>query len=366
LGSIIKTPEPLESSFIPDKLFNRQQEITKINESVLLPVREGVASNIFIYGQSGAGKTVTLKYISSSASDIHIHYENAISVGSFKRICTKLVNSLGHQIPDNLPMDVVFKSLKKYSTKPIVLIVDECLNLVRTDPDGLYNIVRSAELYDIHMGIIMVSVDNPALHMTSRDIRKLGIFTEIKFLKYSKEDLYNILFHRSQVSLYESAVDHVLLESIADIAKKSGSARMAIEILQKSAFMAEYGGQKNISLENVRSASSMISPYITESKLMELDVRELLVLLSLCQLLDNMRDVNLDLIIPQINVNFESRSMDIPELSFIYRSLRHLESLDIIESAKESDGKGAGVKKRFFMNETPVNVMIQKIYDIID
>ncbi len=366
MGKIIKNPEPLETSYIPGYLINRDIEIDSLRKNVVFPVMRGLSSNIFIYGQSGTGKTVTLRFLASMETGCYFHYENAISVGSFKRIVVKILSSLGKQVSEKQPFDSLFMALKRSTSMPIILVVDECLNLVKTDPDGLYNVLRSAELYDLRMGLILASVDNPALHMTSREIRRIGIFNEMKFNKYSTSDLSGILDHRSKESLYDGVIEPDIIDGIASISERSGSARMAIEILQKAAFISDYDNRRTIDMETVRKASAMINPYITESKLMELDQKELLILLSICQILERNIDATMEHITDQIGVNFETRDQPIPDLPLIYRAIRHLESLDIVEGVRESLGRGKGVKKRFFMGDLPVSVLIQKIFEIIE
>ena len=365
MGKIIRKPDPLETAYIPGHLISRNAEMDSLRESVVLPVLNGLSSNVFIYGQSGTGKTVTLKFLASKEPACFFHYENAISAGSFKRIIVKVLNSLGKQALEKLPFDSLFMILKKSVNKPLIIMVDECLNLVKTDPDGLYNVLRSAELYGVRMGLILASVDNPALHMSSKEIRRIGIFNEMKFNKYSTSDLAVILEDRARESLYDGVIQRDVIDGIASICSKSGSARMAIEILQKAAFMSEYENMRSIGMENVRKASAMINPYITESKLIELDQKEMLILLSICQILERDGDTTMGNITTQIEINFETREQAAPELPLVYRAIRHLESLDILESVRESSGRGMGVKKRFFMSDVPVSVLIQKIYEII-
>ncbi len=366
MGKIVKIPEPLESSFVPSRLFSRESQINSLMESVVFPARERISSTFFVFGQSGTGKTVTLKYIKSTLSDFHVSYQNAIGISSFRTIAGRVMQSGVAGSVDKSSYELIFKNISRTFEKPILLIVDECLNLVRTDPEGLYQLTRSSELYGIHMGIILVSVDNPALHMSSGEIRRLGLFNEIRFPKYSVEELHGILEDRVSMSLFPGTISDSLLWNISEISSNSGSARMAIEILQKSAFMAEYAQSPSILPENIRSAASLINPYITESKLMEMDRRELIVLLSLCQLLDKISSVPVDDLEEQSKINFENYNLFPPDQSFIYRSVKHLETLDIITSTKKGQGKGSGVKKFLGINDTPVSTLMQKIYEILD
>lgn len=365
MGRIIKVPEPLESSFVPLQLFNRNEQIDYLMESVVLPAKSNMSSTVFINGQSGTGKTATLKRLKITLKDFHVSYQNAIGIMNFKTIASRILNGNLTQNYERGGYESIFRIISKNIEKPIILMVDECLNLVKSDPDGLYQMIRAGELYNLHMGMILASVDNAALHMASAEIRRLGLFHEIRFPRYSMEELYAILQDRATRSLFPGVISDQVLMDIAQTSASSGSARMAIEILQKSAFMAEYKGDRIINVEYTRAAASLINPYITESKLMELDRKELVILLSLCQSLEDNSSITLEILEGQAKINFENYGMGIVDQSFLYRAIRHMETLDIISSHKQGQGKGAGVRKLLSMNDTPVGTLREKIYEIL-
>ncbi len=365
MGWIVRFPDPLESSFVPPQLFNREEQIDSIMESVVFPARSSVSSTFFIYGQSGTGKTATLRHMRTVLNDFHVSYQNAIGVSTFKTIATRILNSSVSQNNEKGSYESIFRVISRTLKKPILLMIDESLNLVKSDPDGLYQMMRAGELYDVHMGMILASVDNAALHMSSAEIRRLGLFHEIRFPKYSTEELLEIVHDRVSRSLFPGVISDQVLMDIAQTSSGSGSARMAIEILQKSAFMAEYKGDRNITVEHTRAAASLINPYITESKLMELDRKELVILLSLCQLLENNSDTNVEALEEQTKINYENYGVESIDQSFLYRTVRHMETLDIISSHKQGQGKGSGVRKFISMNDTPVGTLMGKIYEIL-
>jgi Cdc6-related protein, AAA superfamily ATPase len=310
-------------------------------------------------------KQATMKHLKTLLRDFHVSYQNAIGTTSFKIIASRILNSHITQNYERNGYEAIFKLISKNIELPIILMVDECLNLVKSDPDGLYHMIRSAELYGLHMGMIFASVDNVALHMPSAEIRRLGLFHEMRFPRYSMKELYTILHDRVERSLYPGVISDQVMADIAQTSAGSGSARMAIEILQKSAFMAEYKGSESISVEYTRAAASLINPYITESKLMELDRKELVILLSLCEALENNSNIAIESLEEQAKINFENYSIGSIDQAFLYRAIRHLETLDIISSHKQGQGKGAGVRKILSMNDTPVGTLREKIYEIL-
>ncbi|EQD58903.1 cell division control protein 6 related protein, partial [mine drainage metagenome] len=177
----------------------------------------------------------------------------------------------------------IFKNISlSQSKKSILLIIDECANAVRKDPDGLYNILRAGELYGVTLGVILISVDDPLIYMSERERKTLGLFSGIKFPKYSENELYSILMQRVSLSLNDNTFTDENIQYISEISSAFGSARVAIELLQKSAYSAEYRGSDRISNDDIRAAKSMINPYLTESKLSELEKDDLLVLLTIC------------------------------------------------------------------------------------
>jgi cell division control protein 6 len=364
MKNIIRDPGPLENFFIPRNVIHRERQFRDIFSSVILPLRSGIGSTAFIYGQSGTGKTVTVRQIMEKEKDLHIFYENAISITSFKKVMGDLAASFGISIEGKISYESVFRLMQRVNNKQVLLIVDEALNLIRSDFEGLYSLMRSGELFGTSIGILIISVDNPALHLSAQDMRKLGIFNEIKFDRYTRNQILDILSSRASISLYGGSYSDEILSQIASLCEKSGSARMGIEILQKSAFGAQYRGADAIDLEDVRAAAAMINPFITESKLMELDFREILLLQSVCQNLINEGECTMESLSRSMAVNAEIHGIKQPDTAFIYRAIRHLETLDIVESRLESFGPGKGVRKKVYVNDVPVEVLMKKIQEI--
>ena len=280
---IVVNPAPLDTSYVPEKLFFRDDKIAAIQSSILNPSSSGISNNIIIHGASGTGKTSTVKFLMRDNKSII--YENALSFKNIKALLEHLLSRLGRPVSyRGLSFPDIFSTLNSIISfrGNTVLVIDEGTSLLKSDTDGLYNLLRAPEIYGTSLSTILISMENPFSYME----RKYGIMVELKFNKYSGTEIYRIISERATLSLENGTYNDSILKYISDISAPVGSARFAIELLQKAAYMAEYRLSGSIENDDVRSAVSLINPYITESKLSLLDKKELLVLLSICRAME--------------------------------------------------------------------------------
>jgi len=62
-NSIFKDKSMLQNSYHPKEIFHRDEQIKQI-ASILAPVLRGEkSSNLFLYGKTGTGKTLSIQYV---------------------------------------------------------------------------------------------------------------------------------------------------------------------------------------------------------------------------------------------------------------------------------------------------------------
>ncbi len=358
---IVANPAPLDTSYVPEKLFFRDDKIAIIQSAVLGPSGVGISNNIIIHGDSGTGKTSTVK--SLMRDNKSIIYENALSFNNIKALLEHVLSRLGRPVSyRGLSFPDIFSTLNSIISfrGNTVLVIDEATSLLKSDTDGLYNLLRASEIYGTSLSTILISMENPFIYMN----KKYGTVVELRFNKYSSSEIYRIISERAALSLKQGTYNNSILKYISDISGPIGSARFAIELLQKAAYMAEYRLSESIENDDVRSAVSLINPYITESKLSLLDKSELIVLLSLCSLLTDTLSVDLHTVENSVKLTGESYGVTLKK-SEVYKIIRKLESLDIISSALHSRGNKSSVSKYIAINDVPVSILSIKIRDII-
>jgi len=367
---LVRDPDPLDSSYIPEKLNLRSKEIEYIEGNVIAPLREGRGSTLMAYGNSGVGKTVTAKYLLRENPDFITVYENALSSSSLRQVISDALAKMGRINPGkSLGFDYMFKAMKTLSSekkKKVLLVIDEARNVVRSDPEGFRNLVMASESYGLGFSAIIISIENPMLYVQSDLIRPGFPVFVLKFSSYTRNELFRILKERCDKSLVESAYDDILVDFIAGIAEQFGSARVAIELLQKAAHLAEYRGGDYISSDDVRAARAMINPFFTESKLSELDPSELITLLSICRCIGSGIRTNVSCVSRSVAQLREEYSMPRIRNFNLYRILRKLENSGLVESRIIGLGDRKGVNKVIEINDLPVSVLSEKIQSLIE
>lgn len=367
--TIIRNPEVLDPSYIPSSLPFRENEINRINELVLKPVEDGIPSTLFVFGQPGVGKTTTVKYSCQRKGSFAYFYFNALSHPTVRSILVEILVKLRKSTVVKPSVTEIFRQISRWQSETgsaLVIVIDEASNVIRNDITGLQMLLRSSETYSLKISTIMISVDDPTLIIRrGKRMSPLPIST-LKFSKYSIDELYEITAKRAAESLYESAYTEEILRLISFVASTYGSARLAIELLQKSAYIADYVASGVIRSDDVRAANAMVNPYITESKLVQLNTDELIVLLAVCRCLSKATRTEIPCIVMNSEVIMESRSKMTPGRSLIYRSLRKLEDVGILESKIEGRGDRKGVSKEIMLNDTPIKVLEEKIEKILD
>ncbi|MEM3675770.1 MAG: orc1/cdc6 family replication initiation protein [Thermoplasmataceae archaeon] len=362
---IIRNAEPLDFSYVPQKLRFRDKQIEVIDKLLIEPLRMGVSSNLLVYGDSGTGKTSTLKYLIRERNGVIGIYENTLTFGNMRSVLVDSLSKLGKILPaKSMSYVEIFRAFRKIAEdrgKNIFLVLDETTNLLKFDKDGLYNLLRAHEIYDSPVSTILVSMEDPSMYLTERDRKSVGIFSSILFNRYSKEELFNIIRERARLALMPDAYSDPVLEYMAEVAGEFGSARVAIELLQKSAYMCSYRGSESIEIDDVRGAKSMISPYVTESKLAELDRDDLTVLLAVCRTLKGLPSCDASEVIEEVRSLEEEFGERVGESSKIYKILRRLETVGLIEGRIMGKGDRKGVSKMISINDIPVSVLQDKI-----
>ncbi|WP_337860957.1 Cdc6/Cdc18 family protein [Ferroplasma sp.] len=358
---IVSNPAPLDISYVPEKLFFRDDKISTIRSSVILPAKNGITNNVIIYGNSGTGKTSAVKVI--MRDNAPIIYENALSFKNVKNLLEHVISRLGRPVSyHGLSFSDIFSTINSIISfrGNMVLVIDEATSLLKDDDAGIYNLFRASEIYGTRLSTILISMENPFTYLD----RKYGTVTGIKFDNYSSFEINKIIADRASMSLEPGTYSDSILKYISDISGQFGSARFAIELLQKAAYMGEYRLSKSIENDDVRSAVSLINPYITESKLSLLDREDLIVLLSICILLPDSISTNIKSIEEEVKLLGEEYGIGLKKTE-IYKIIRKLENIDIISSQLKSSGNKSSVSKLISINDVPVSILSMKLRDLI-
>jgi cell division control protein 6 len=267
----------LQSNYIPNEIPHRSEQIKQV-ASILAPVLRGEkTSNVFLYGKTGTGKTLSILYVrdellrrveKDSGFKLRIEYLNCklkkVSDTEY-RILAELIKKLGENIPaTGLPTETVYnRFLEIIDSKKqfLVLILDEIDQAVKKiSSDFLYNLTRlNSELSKTQICIVGISNDLTLLEGLDPRVRSSLSEEEIVFPPYNALQLQKILNHRSGLAFKENVVQEgVIAKCAAFAAREHGDARRALDLLRIAGEIAERDGAKKILIKHIDEANTKI------------------------------------------------------------------------------------------------------------
>ena len=266
----------LQSNYVPETLHHREDQIKKVAGILAPALRVEKPSNMFIYGKSGSGKTVTVQHVSESMTQIA--EKNNLPVKIFYlncklkrvadteyRLIAELARFLHTDIPaTGLPTDEVYKMFLEALEKEkilMVLILDEIDQLVSRSGDQiLYSLTRiNSELKQSQISIIGISNDLMFTNYLDPRVKSSLSEEELVFPPYNAIQLQAILKERSDKAFRKGAVAEGVLEKCAAFAaREHGDARRALELLRVAAELAERNNQVKIEIGSLDEAEEKI------------------------------------------------------------------------------------------------------------
>ncbi len=275
-NSLFKNKTILQSNYSPDSIPHREKQIENV-ASIMAPVLRGErCSNLFLYGKTGTGKTLSVLYVKDEilkkakeiGTDVRIEYLNCklkkVSDTEY-RILAALIEQLGGTIPSTgLPTQQVYSrfiELIDSKKQLIVIIFDEIDHAIKKISDNfIYTLLRlNSELSQAQISIIGVSNDITFLDNIDPRVRSSLGEEEILFPTYNAVQLQDILKERCETAFKEDVVDEgVISKCSALAAREHGDARRALDLLRVAGELAERAGEKKISEKYLDEANKKI------------------------------------------------------------------------------------------------------------
>lgn len=274
--SIFINKEFLQPNFMPSTIAFRDEQL-KICASILAPcLRCQKPSNLFVYGKTGTGKTLTIKFTTQQLQQvakkkniplkiIYLNCKLKKVADTEYRLIAQLAREFGKAIPPTgLPTDEVynifFKELDK-EKQIILLVLDEIDVLVgKIGDEILYNLTRiNSELKNAQLSIIGIS--NDVIFTETLDTRVKSSLSEEELIypPYNALQLQKILEQRVRLCFRKGSVgEGVIAKCAAITAREHGDARRALELLRVAGELAERGGLNAVALCHLDKAEEKI------------------------------------------------------------------------------------------------------------
>lgn len=306
---IIKDPEKLSFDYVPEKLIGREEQMSKLSMIFRPVVENGRSEFAFFTGSVGTGKTSMAKrfimdmmdYASLNGIPMDWIFVNCRQNSTESAVLYKCLVHYDPGYPDRgFSSQEMLRSLRSHiekNKKRVVIVLDEVnILLKRGSGDLVYQLSRISEESlntPMSVSLIMISQEYVLDRLDDASRSTFKKVNTIRFPKYDFNSLKAIVAARAEQALAQGSIDPDVISLIADRATGDGDARFAIDLLDKSARLAETRKDGVITADDVRSVSDMVFSVVNQPKLEELGKNELLVLLAVARAIKTNASVQL-------------------------------------------------------------------------
>ncbi len=274
--TLFKDKSVLLSSYFPPEVLYREELLQEVAKVLAPALRMEKPSNLFVYGKTGTGKTLSLRYLLNSMSNLALKNNSSLQTiyvncklkrvaDTEYRLIAQLIKELGGDVPPTgLPTDEVyniFYSLLDREKKMILLVLDEIDQLTKKIGDDIfYNLTRiNVELKKSQLCLIGIS--NNLIFAENLDPRVKSSLSEeeIVFPPYNAIQIKEILKVRADLAFREGVVQQGVIEKCAAYAaREHGDARRAIDLLRVAGELAERSNSPAIEITHLDAAEQKV------------------------------------------------------------------------------------------------------------
>ncbi len=251
---------------IPKDFNYRDAQLRSIEMCLRPALRGGRALNARIVGPPATGKTTAVKLMFSEirkktdrVACVHVNCQiHASKFAVFSQVHKEV---LGHLPPETgVPFpkvyEAIFKKLAK-DNKSLVVALDDMNYLFydRHADEIIYDILRAHEVFPGAKTAVFGILSDVGFSY-KLDVKVSSTFRpqEIFFQPYTRSEIVSILKDRAKYGFFPGVISDKVIEAIAEYAFSQADLRVGIELLRKSALIAESEASRKIKEEHVKKA----------------------------------------------------------------------------------------------------------------
>ena len=370
--SLIKDESYFSSQYLPEVFphrSNQLRELIRYFHGFFSVSNEAYGpqfgQTILIHGAVGSGKTSVVKRFGLEFENIarekypylnvkyrHINCRRNRTVYS---VLVRILQSLIPYFPNRgfSPAELLrlLETHLQETDTFLLLSLDEIDVLSVRDPEFLSFMYSLTRLNDEllapgdgvgqRMSLILISRDRSAFNLADSATRSSLPKNFVKFPKYTKEQLTDILHDRSG-GLKPGVISDEIVQQIAEYASTTGDARYAIEMLLKTAKKANMDGEESILLEHIEMIQDKVNS-ISSDRFNDLEISHKIFLLTVAKWLkenENQDSVTMNEIKKYLPMHAERIGVRVGKgNTSLWLYMKTLASLDIIATNVISSGR---------------------------
>jgi cell division control protein 6 len=276
-NSLFKNKSVLQSNYNPENISHREEQIESV-ASILAPALRGErVSNLFVYGKTGTGKTLSVEYVKNKMCEkvnemgnnnlkfVYLNCKMKKVSDTEYRILAELIKLLGGSVPTTgLPTQEIYSRFVEMidnMKQVIIIVLDEIDQAVqKIDDDFIYSLIRlNSELKNAQISLIGISNSLTFLDNVDPRVKSSLAEEELVFPPYNALQLQDILKVRSERAFKDGALEEgVIAKCAAFAAREHGDARRALDLLRVAGELAERESKDRVTLEHIDEANKKI------------------------------------------------------------------------------------------------------------
>ena len=292
---IIKDGMKLSFDYVPEKLVGREKQMEMLSLIFRSVIEDGRSETAYITGSVGTGKTSTVRrfcidmaaYAAKNGIVLDYVHINCRQSNTDSMVMAQCIRHFDDKYPDKgYSAEVMLRDFRSHvmkTKKRFVIVLDEVNSLIRSgDDDLIYQLSRIGEGISGQISVSLILISQEYV-LDRIDVASLSTFKRantVRFDKYTRKQLRDIVSARVDEAMVAGTVTEEAIDAITDMAADVGDARVAIDILDKAARLAEMRPKSVVTADDVASVSDMVSSVVNTTRLETLGKNEIFTLLA--------------------------------------------------------------------------------------
>lgn len=296
--SIFVDEGKLENNFLPNELPHREKELLLLAQLFLpiLSLQNSISKNILVIGDSGIGKTATVKLFGKRLKEaaekrgisLNFVIVNCRREKTSYNILLRIVKTMDKKFPRRgySPSDLldILEDFVKIKNVYLLLVLDEIDYLIKNDTDLVYSLVRlNDDSNNIPQRFSIIGIVKNLSCINDLDSGTLSTIQKniIRFANYSRDQIFDIIKYRAGISLKKDVVSDDLINLVSDTTFIKGDIRYGVNLLWKAGKVAESKNLSKITEECIELANRDLFPIQNHNILAEMNTQKLVFLFNI-------------------------------------------------------------------------------------